>query len=100
MFRADAFKATRVSNMALALQEGAIVVTDSARQKRFSLRTSLWGVVGALLGVAVGRLAASRVLELFGGQPAWIVPVVIIGSVAVCLLIFMLLPLWLRKPEP
>lgn len=76
------------------------MAADSAGQKRLSLNVALWGVVGALLGVVIGRLAASRVLELFGGLPAWVAPVVIIGSVAVCLVTFLVVPHWLRRKQP
>ena len=75
-------------------------MADTAGQKRLSLKTASWGIVGALLGVVIGRLVATRVLELFGGEPGWVVPVVIIGSVAVCLVAFLILPLRQRKHEP
>jgi MFS family permease len=80
--------------------EGAIVVADSARQKRLSLKASLWAAVGALLGVIIGRLLAPKVLELFGGSPVWVAPAVIIGLVAFLLVVFLLVPHWLRKQQP
>lgn len=73
---------------------------DTAGQERLSLKTASCGVVGALLGVVIGRLVARQVLDLFGGEPGWIVPVVIIGSVAVCVVAFLLLPLRRRKQTP
>lgn len=75
-------------------------MASSTRQKRPSLKASIWGAVGAVLGVIIGRLLAPHALALFGGSPVWVVPVVIVGSVAVGLVVFLLVPQWLHKREP
>lgn len=59
---------------------------------RLSAGAFIRGAIFALVGAVAGRLAAPQVLMLFDEAPAWIAPAVIIGTVALFLTAFLLIP--------
>jgi|ADGO01.1.fsa_nt_gi hypothetical protein len=75
------------------------MTTNSMPEKRLTAATLLRYFVAALAGAVIGQFAARQIIERFEGAPFWVVPAVTIGTVALCIVLVMFVPLYLRRKK-